>query len=150
MVSYMTFINGFHANSRYEIPRNPMRGHLYGDFWGSHASIVVFEVVSLLHHAFLGYECCYLWCCPAQSSAIPVVPSHPMIILIYIYIHITYNIHIYIYNIIQSYNAYLLAWAWGVMAPSEASTETPQKVSKRHVAAARCIQRWKNCRFFWS
>ena len=29
----------------------------------------------------------------------------------------------------------------GVMAPSEASTETPQKVSKRHVAAARCIQR---------
>ena len=36
----------------------------------------------------------------------------------------------------------------GVMAPSEASTETPQKVSKRHVAVARCIQRWKNCRFF--
>ena len=36
----------------------------------------------------------------------------------------------------------------GVMAPSEASTETPQKVSKRHVAAARCIQRWKNCRLF--
>ena len=39
----------------------------------------------------------------------------------------------------------LLAWAWGVVAPSEASMEAPQKVPKRHVADARCIQRGKIC-----
>ena len=55
------------------------------------------------------------------------------------------NIYIYISDMYTSHTP-LLAWAWGVVAPSEASMEAPQKVPKRHVADARCIQRWENLR----